>query len=97
MEDTRYAHNELLHIWAECGLLGLLAFAWMVGCVGWVLLDHLRRGVSLYVWALVAALGVMLVHSLVSYPLHLPFNSMIFWVCAGLGLGYQRQETTALP
>ena len=21
-----YAHNELLHLWAECGLLGLLAF-----------------------------------------------------------------------
>jgi len=96
MEDTRYAHNELLHLWAECGLLGLLAFAWMVGCVGWVLLDQLRCGVSLYMWALVAALGVMLIHSLVSYPLHLPFNSMIFWVCAGLGLGYQCEEATTL-
>ena len=49
MEDTRYAHNELLHLWAECGLLGLLAFVWMIGCVGWILLDHLRRGASLYV------------------------------------------------
>ena len=92
MEDTRYAHNELLHLWAECGLLGLLAFVWMMGCVGWVLLNHLRRGASLYMWALVAALSVMLIHSLVSYPLHLPFNSMIFWVCAGLGFGYQGEE-----
>ena len=94
MEDTRYAHNELLHLWAECGLLGLLAFVWMIGCVGWILLDHLRRGASLYVWALVAGIGVMLIHSLVSYPLHLPFNGMIFWICAGLGLGYQREGSS---
>jgi hypothetical protein len=29
----------------------------------------------------------MLVHSLVSYPLHLPLNGLMFWVCAGIALG----------
>lgn len=96
MEDTRYAHNELLHLWAECGLLGLLAFVWLVGCVGWILLERLRRGASLYAWSLVAVLSVMLIHSLVSYPLHLPFNSMIFWVCMGLGLGQPRDGQSDL-
>ncbi len=86
-ENTRYAHNEYLHVWAECGVLGLLAFTWFIGRVGWTLMGCLRRGASLYAWGLIAGLGVMLVHSLVSYPLHLPLNGLMFWVCAGIALG----------
>ncbi len=91
-ENTRYAHNEYLHLWAESGVLGLLAFIWLVGRLGGWLVGGLRRGASLHAWALVAALLAMLLHSLVSYPLRLPFNGLFFWVCLGIALGEQSEK-----
>lgn len=83
-ENTRYAHNEYLHLWAECGLLGLGAFFLLQWSVWFVLLRRLWRGAPLELWGVAAVLLVMLVHSLVSYPLRLPLNGMIFWLCMGI-------------
>ena len=81
-----------MHLWAESGALGLLAFMWLVGRLGGWLIAGLRRGASPYAWSLVAALVAMLLHSLVSYPLRLPFNGLFFWVCLGVALGEQGRK-----
>ena len=91
-ENTRYAHNEYLHLWAECGLLGLVAFLMVQGGVWFILLRRLWRGAPLELWGIAAALLVMLVHSLVSYPLRLPLNGMVFWVCMGIAVEYSHAD-----
>ncbi len=83
-ENTRYAHNEYLHLWAECGLLGLTAFLALISVA---LLAAWRRAwtrADLVLWAMLGTLGVMLIHSMVSYPLRLPANGMLFWLVLGM-------------
>ena len=86
-EDTPYAHNEYLHLWAESGLLGLSAFLALVGWVGWGTLQMAWRDGVPYAWAGLGMVAAMLVHSLVSYPLRLPLNGMIFWLTMGILVG----------
>ena len=86
-EDTPYAHNEYLHLWAESGLLGLGAFLALVGWVGWGTLRMAWREGTPYAWAGLGMVAAMLVHSLVSYPLRLPLNGMVFWLTLGILVG----------
>jgi len=48
------------------------------------------RDGSSYLWAGLGIVTVMLVHSLVSYPLRLPLNGMIFWLALGILVGFTR-------
>ena len=89
-EDTPYAHNEYLHLWVESGVLGLVAFLALVGLAGWEMLKVAWRDASSYLWAGLGIITVMLVHSLVSYPLRLPLNGMIFWLALGILVGSTR-------
>ena len=90
--EILHAHNEYLQVWVESGLVGLLGFLGMVGA------GYLRaaqrawnagRG-GLYMWAVVGMITAMLVHSLVSYPLRLSLNGMVFIVLLGIGFGSKR-------
>lgn len=85
-EATPYAHNEYLHSWAECGILGLMGFLSLIvpGMLGAIWKAWRAEGGTLYLWGALGLATVMLVHSLVSYPLHLPLNGMIFWVLFGI-------------
>ena len=95
-EDTSYAHNEYLHLWAESGLLGLVAF---LALVSWIVFRALvwawREGES-YAWAGLGIVAVMLIHSLVSYPLRLPLNGMIFWLTLGILVGLVKAEDSGI-
>ena len=83
--DARYAHNEYLHIWAEGGLLALLGFLGLIVLVlaGAAKAGFLGQTERLDLWGALGLVVVMLVHSLVSYPLHLPLNGMVFWLTLG--------------
>ena len=85
-EATPYAHNEYLHSWAECGILGLIGFLSLIipGMLGAIWKAWREEGGGLYLWGALGLATVMLVHSLVSYPLRLPLNGMIFWVLFGI-------------
>ena len=74
---TSYAHNDYLQLWAELGLIGLLAF----GALVWIVL---KRGkalagdpIALGCWAGVISL---LINAAVAFPFHLPTTLMLFVV-----------------
>lgn len=89
-EDTPYAHNEYLHLWAESGLLGLGAFLTLIALVARDALGQAWRSASPHMWAALGMASAMLVHSLVSYPLRLPLNGMIFWLLLGILVGLKK-------
>ncbi|MBI3950269.1 MAG: O-antigen ligase family protein [Acidobacteria bacterium] len=90
---TSYAHNDYLQLWAEVGLLGLLAFGmlvWMVVKRGRALAND---PVALGCWA---ALISLLVNAAVAFPLHLPTTLMLFAVLLGAVEGVGCKKTMAL-
>lgn len=86
LEDASFAHNEYLHIWAEGGLFGLIAFMSVVGVIVWATIKRAwsDRETPLEIWGGLGVVTVMLTHSLVSYPLHLELSSMVFWLTLGI-------------
>lgn len=88
-EATPYAHNELLHVWAETGLLGVAA---MVVLVSVTLHGVWRRAWSggpatPWLWGALGLLVALLVDSLVSFPLRLPLGCLVFWLALGAAAG----------
>jgi O-antigen ligase len=83
-EETPYAHNEILHLWAETGIIGLLA---ALGLVGAGIASAIKRLSSSPnadpTWILLGLISVFLVHSQVSYPLRLAMNGTLFWLALG--------------
>jgi len=84
LEQTPYAHNEYLHLLAETGPLGLLAFLVLVGSGLWAGVRTAYNAGNLLIWGAIGFIIAMLIHSLVSYPLRLPFNGMSFWILLGI-------------
>ncbi len=82
---SRYAHNILLQLWAETGIVGLISFLWLVVAVFFA---GLRSKINLN-WkpALAAASLIFLLHNLVDFSFFLPETAFIWWVI--LGLFYQ--------
>lgn len=78
---TSFAHNDLLQMAAELGLLGSIA----LGIAFWIVL---RRGpaiagepLTLGYWAAVLSLGI---NALIAFPLHMPASLMLVAVCLGV-------------
>ena len=86
IEETKFPHNEFLHIWVECGVLGLISFLWLCLFPTYAYIRKLRE-VPPICGAMFSSLVVMLVHGLVSYPLHTPFGSFFFWLILGTFIG----------
>jgi O-antigen ligase len=83
-----HAHNDLAELLAETGLPGgVLAFAFLAllgrNGLARVRADALPFALSLRTGCLVACAGY-LVHSLVDFPFHIPANSILFGLLAGL-------------
>jgi O-antigen ligase len=69
MEIFQYPHDILLNLWSEVGILGIIAFAW-------ILLRWWREGGSLALPVIVA----ILVHGLVDVPYFKNDLAVMFWV-----------------
>ncbi|MEW6755758.1 MAG: O-antigen ligase family protein, partial [Candidatus Latescibacterota bacterium] len=93
-QATPHAHNEPLQIWAETGVLGLLATALLLaaGMAGaW---RQAGTGGPAAGWAC-GGLGLLvslLVDSLVSYPLRLPLGALVFWLGLGIVAGLTQES-----
>ncbi|MBI4469361.1 MAG: tetratricopeptide repeat protein, partial [Acidobacteria bacterium] len=90
---TSYAHNDYLQLWAEVGLVGLIAF----GALVWILLKRGRAladdPVALGCWAVLISL---LVNAAVAFPLQLPTTLMLFAVLLGAVEGAACNKTIVL-
>ena len=96
---TTHAESDVLEFLAEGGLLGLAAACWLGAGVWGGLRDRLARSRDaarngLAVGAL-AAVGALLVHSLVDFNLRLPANALVFTSLLGLASA-PREELPAL-
>ncbi|MCX5698316.1 MAG: O-antigen ligase family protein [Candidatus Omnitrophica bacterium] len=87
LQNSRYAHNSYLQIWAEMGILGLCSFIWIVAVVFKVCFKNLTQ--SLYprqTAGLLAASAVFLTHNFLDFTFFLPEISLIWWVILGLAI-----------
>ncbi len=96
-EETPYAHNEYLHAWAECGLLGLGSLVTLLALgIGAALRAVWRsRRPRILLWGLLGLVAAMLTHGLVSYPLHLEANALVFWTSFGALLALSQPAPVA--
>ncbi len=87
---TDHAHNELLEIAAEQGLVGLAATLWLWGTAvmcGFCACRRLNGRNRRCLWGMFGAMLVLMLHGLVDVDLrHLP-NESLLWLLMGLVVG----------
>ncbi len=86
MPGVSHAHNLVLHLLAETGLVGTTLFVTLLGMVavaGW----KARRWVSTPVWVLFLTLGAWLIREQVDVTIGNVANALAFWSLAGLVTG----------
>jgi hypothetical protein len=74
--NLSHPHNWVLHMWLEMGLLGLIAFLWLI-------VTFLRRAIQQRGWVVAGALGAMadiLVHGLIDNSYFLVDLAFLFWL-----------------
>jgi len=89
------AHNDLLHMWAEIGILGLLCAAWIIiAFYKGALLSLRRLGTErrLLLIGFVGGALAILVHSVFSFPFHVIPNGLLFWLYLALSWVTIRQS-----
>jgi len=87
---TDHAHDELLEIAAEQGLIGLTATLWLwAAALGCGLCSYRRAGPSdrPAILGLIGATGLLMLHSLIDIDLRYPPNRDLFWLLLGLLAG----------
>jgi len=82
------AHNEYLEVWAETGLIGVVAFGILLLQIGRSLLDLIRRyirgDVSFLAVGFAGSILATLVHAFFSTNLQQPASAVHFWLVVGL-------------
>ncbi len=90
-----YAHNCLLQITAETGLLGLISFLLFLGSLFMVWNKALRKpappDLRLFLLGLVAGIAAFLVQSIFDTNLYALRQATLFWVLSGLAVGLSLQ------
>ena len=95
-----YAHNDYLHLLADCGLFAFFAVLGMFVILIWKGLEVTRKdpkrwqmGVGCGILAAIVSLGI---HSIVDFNFHIPGNFMIFGVLSGILFSLDRPEVPSL-
>jgi O-antigen ligase len=97
-EDVMYPHNIVLNAWTETGLLGLMAFGWVlvqavrVAITGWREAEPTWR--PLYA-GVILAIAAMVVHGLVDVPYWKNDLSVEFWALLALAWAGLRRRGVA--
>ena len=94
------AHNDLLHMWAEIGILGLLAAVWIILAFYRRSLLSLKKMPTDQALLLIGFMGgtlAILAHSVFSFPFHVIQNGLLFWLFLGLSGVTIRQSNVQCP
>ena len=85
LQNSRYAHNAYLQIWAEMGVLGLFSLIWIITSVLRAGFKNLAQSLhKRQIAGLLAASVVFLAHNFLDFTFFLPEISLIWWVILGL-------------
>jgi putative inorganic carbon (hco3(-)) transporter len=85
LQNSRYAHNAYLQIFAEMGIAGLVSFVWLVFAACRAGFHNLKQSVNKKLtFCLMAACAVFLVHNILDFTFFLPEVSFIWWLILGL-------------
>ncbi|MBL7130654.1 MAG: O-antigen ligase family protein [Candidatus Omnitrophica bacterium] len=84
--ETHFAHNSYLQVWAEMGLLGLLAWLWLILRSFRVGLRKLKvsKGQDYLTISLLAASSAFLAHNLIDFDFFIPEVAFHWWIIVGL-------------
>ena len=82
MEALLYPHNIFLNFWLEIGLLGLIAFIWLV--IKFFKKGFIRIKNDWLTLGLMAAVVVIIVHGLIDVPYFKNDLAILFWIIIGL-------------
>ena len=97
--QTRRAHNDYLQLWAELGLVGIFAYFWLVGRVGWGVLRSLEFGISggdkvytVCILGLASSFAIYSTTMFFDFPSRMPGTLALGWMTMGLLLGMEPRE-----
>lgn len=76
-----YPHNLFLNFWTETGLLGLIAFGWLIALFFKKWVEHNSAPLAPYLFA---SMLIILIHGLVDVPYFKNDLAVIFWIFMGL-------------
>ncbi len=83
-----HAHSNVMHIFAECGFVGLSAFLFFWCFITFYTVRGWRKYHRIeYLLLLAVVTGVML-HGLTEYNFGATTTAKFFWLCMGLGINY---------
>jgi len=88
------AHNEYLQMAAEIGLVGLLIFLAVIFLFYFSIYQYLKKSVKkegmIIIFGLVMAITCFLIHSMFTFPFHVPVLGSTFFIFLGLAVVYMR-------
>ena len=91
-----YAHNDILQMTADYGVVGFALAAITLGCFFWqarrLTVESVTSEQRAFVVGAVVGISILLVHSWFDFNLHIPANGLLFCAILGLVAGMQIPE-----
>jgi tetratricopeptide (TPR) repeat protein len=96
MFTADYAHNDILQMTADYGIVGFAIIATALGCFYWQARRLTAASVTseqrAFLVGAVVAISILIVHSWFDFNLHIPANGLLFSAILGLLAGMQIPE-----
>jgi tetratricopeptide (TPR) repeat protein len=95
---TLQAHNHILQLLAETGILGLAAFIWLwavlIGSAVKIYRKTENENHALLITALLAGILGMLLDNMLNVTLYYPSPAMVFWIATGMifAIGHLKED-----
>lgn len=90
------AHNEYLQIFVELGIIGLLGFILIFIYIYKIIILYIKKNNSkkdkIIVFSMMMGATCFLIHSLFTFPLHVPALGTLFFTIIGLTIAYTNQN-----